>query len=122
MSNLMENMLANALKEVKSHDDAEALAHVVLKLTEQSKDLVWAHAEREVLVAVIEEVSKSANTQNFSNIFAILRGDFEAALMDNPSWLEFKEHTTENFQRCAVNSLQRNISPLRGLTAACYAV
>ena len=114
MDYFVSQMLNDALKQVKSNDDASSLAHAVLQLSERKEeDCLWANAEHRVLTAMIEETSKTASKDNFSNIFAMIQGDFESLLNGNQDWLEFKDSTTEHFRRCAVTGLETRLGSLR---------
>ncbi len=107
-------MLNNALEQVKSTDDARALAEAIIDLSgNEEADCIWKHTERIILTALIEETFKKGGKQNFSNVIAIMHGDFESALNGNGNWLELKESTTKRMRESALMGLEARLCYLR---------
>lgn len=117
MNYFVSKMLNNAFEQVESSDDAEALAKVVIDLSQDTiNDRVWKHLEQTILTLLIQETCNNGAKRNFSNIVAMLRSDCDTALDGNQIWLELKRATTKNFLDSAIMDLEVRLSPLRVLS------
>jgi hypothetical protein len=113
-------MLNNALKQVESNEDAAALAHAVIQLTNTTHgDHFWTQIEEGILCALIEETRKTNRNQNFSNVIAMMRSDIESYLCDNDEWLRLKQVTTVQTRQGEITLLDSRLTELRVLSKVC---
>jgi hypothetical protein len=111
-------MLNNALKQVESNEDAAALAHAVIQLT-NTTNYFWTQIEEGILCALIEETRKTNRNQNFSNVIAMMRSDIESDLCDNDEWLRLKKVTTVQTRQGEITLLDSRLTELRLLSKVC---